>query len=527
MALPTQKRTGIEAHCAAISAETSRNFPGTELHFILHHMGQREEQTGKTLSKLTGHPAYAEARGLLKFRKLSSDQSSFLGLAVGYEKRLLGLRSSPKGLAFISINLSEHESEETKLLTLYQLTGQFLDLMESLKRVKNPPERGVVMQPKRNNLSIARSNLKADVFGSLHMAREGSSSIVDDLARKRGMESITAKANQHPEEYPFPIALDVTTYATKHLPNPRPGSEVMDSFQTAQSIVQSFEREDLETWIQFTKSAQSMAWSGYTPQQILGTAIHTSPNPFIKATGHLIAEVTDILPAPEESLPAGYNPYIAEEINQINHQRMIEETLDMVLIHAMESDSHLPLVRVANNQNENLVKGRFSGWCAHALQAAAKAYVGASQRGVPANLAAKIEFQTVQQQTQWQDLQRVTNFVLEQQSSGEGVTLSGVAQWCAQSPELKSLTESINLTLNDPNYAMKLKLANEMPSIGPALAAAPSAAPQPSYQPAMGIVSAPQFSFGGGGMMGATPVARKTPPPQKPEEKLLLAEDGE
>ena len=527
MAPPPQKTIGIESHCAAIVAEASRNFPGTELHFILHHMGQREEQTAKTLSKVSGHPAYAEARGLLKFRKLSGDQSSFLGLALGYEKRFLGLRSAPKGLAFISINLSEHENEETKLLTLYQLTGQFLDLMESLKNVKKPPERGVIMQPKRNNLSVARSNLKTDVFGALHIAREKNSSIIDDLARKRGMASITARADQHPEEYPFPIAMDVVNYAVEHLTNSRQGSMVMDSFQTAQSIVQSFEKENLETWIQFTKSAQSMAWSGYTPQQILGAAVHTSPNPFIKATGHLVAEVTDITPLPEESLPSGYNPYIADEINQINHQRMIEDTLDMVLIHAVESDSHLPLVRVANNQNENLVKGRFSGWCAHALQAAAKAYIGASQRGVPADLAAKVEFQTVQQKTQWQDLQRVTDFVIEQHRSGEGVTLSSVAQWCSQSPELRAFTESINLTLSDPTYAAKLKLSNDMPSIGPALAAAPSAAPQPSYQPSMGMVAAPQFSFGGGGMMGGTPAVRKASPPPKPEEKLLLVEDEE
>lgn len=360
------------------------------------------------------------------------------------------------------------------------------------------------------------------------MSRERNSSFVDDIARKRGMASITARTDQHPEEHPFPIATDVTRYAAERLTKFRQGSAVMDSFQTAQSIVQSFERENLETWFQFTKSAQIMAWSGYTPQQILGAAVHTSPNPFIKATGHLIAEITDITPLPEESLPAGYNPYIADEINQINHQRTIEETLDMVLIHAVESDSHLSMVRVANNQNEDLVRGRFSGWCAHALQAAAKAYIGASQRGVPGDVAAKVEFQTVQQKTQWNDLHRVSDFVIEQHKNGDGVTLSGVAQWCAQFPELRVMSDSINLTLTDPTYAMKLKLSSDMPSIGPALASAPSAAPQHSYQPSIGMASAPQFSFGGGGgMMGSPTAVRRASPPQKPEEKLLLAEDEE
>lgn len=67
-----------------------------------------------------------------------------------------------------------------------------------------------------------------------------------------------------------------------------------------------------------------------------------------------------------------------------------------------------------------------------------------------------------------------------------------------------------------------------MPSIGPALAAAPSAAPQHSYQPSMGMVSAPQFSFGGGGgMIASPPAVRRASPPPKPEEKLVLVEDEE
>lgn len=530
MALP-QTKANIESLCASISAEVARSFPGTELYFILHHAGQREEQAESILSKLSSHPAHAEARGLLKFRKLNGDQSVFLGLALGYEKKLLGFKSAPKSLGFISLNLSEHESETERFLTLYRLIGQFLDLTQTLHRLKKPPEPGVVMQPKRSSLSVARDNLKADIFGVIHMARCGEFSALSSLAKKRGMESITAKTNWQPEEYPFPIALDVTTYVSKHLPKLRPGLLVTDSFQTTQSILQSFEKENLETWFQFAKPAQTMAWSGYTPQQILGTAIHTSPNPFVKATGHLIAEITNIFPSPQESLPAGYNPYVAREINQINHQRLMEETFEMVLVHAMESDSHLPLVRVANNQNENLVKGRFSGWCAHALQAAAKAYIGAAHRGVPANLAAKIEFQTVQQQTQWQDLERVSDFVLEQHSSGEGITLSGVAQWCSQFPELRMFSESINLTLNDPTYEMRLKLANDTPSLGhtpavPQGPAAPGPALQPGYQPRPGTGRAPHLSLGGGGMMASPPPAvRKSALLQEPEGKLSLAED--
>ena len=73
-----------------------------------------------------------------------------------------------------------------------------------------------------------------------------------------------------------------------------------------------------------------MAWSGFSPDQILGAAIHSSPNPFIKSIGNLLAEITQIDPVSKEALQQGYNPYVDMEINQIAHDRHIEETFEMV-----------------------------------------------------------------------------------------------------------------------------------------------------------------------------------------------------
>ena len=82
-----------------------------------------------------------------------------------------------------------------------------------------------------------------------------------------------------------------------------------------------------------------MAWSGYKPSQILGSAINNSSNPFLKSTAHMVGEILNIEPDSAENLPGGYNPLPSRK-SIFEHERSVEETFEMVLIHAMEADSH-------------------------------------------------------------------------------------------------------------------------------------------------------------------------------------------
>lgn len=485
---------------ASLAEDVGAVYPGLTFKFLVYRRGGRLDAVEKIISSLNGHPAYDASRDLLRARPSTGENSAFIGVAVGHERGLFGMKGKPSCLAFIALNLDQYAARDEAQYALYHMMGQFFDLMSALTTDSFKGSGDVILQPKRNSLSMARANMKADIFSALMMTAEGEKDAIRDLARWRGMQSLEAQSAHRPEEYPYAISIDVAEFAAAKM-NEAPGANLLKSVHLLSTgVSKTFDRQNLETWINFAAPAQSMAWSGSTPDQILGAALHTSANPFIKSIGNLLAEVTHVQPSDKESLLPGYNPFVDMEINHIAHDRQVEETFEMVMIHSMEADSALPLIRVANNQNESILKGKVMGWCAHGLQAAAKAYESALQRGVPPGQAARLEFESAKHQTDWSTLNRLNDHVLSQRRQGLAVTLSDIASWCKTSVDFRPLLESVNLTLADPGYMRKLAAAHEMPSLGPQLAAAAPAAsmnfaPQIAFAPA-----GPQLAFGGGGI---------------------------
>jgi hypothetical protein len=496
-------KSGIEGHqieesAAELAAEIQALYPALSVNFMIHRRGQRNDQITKTLSSFNGHPAFDAARDLLKSRA-PTEQSAFLGIAVGHERGLFGMKGKASCLAFITLNIDQYATREEAQYGLFHLTSQLFDLMSALKPEALRDGGEIILQQKRSPLMIARSNMKADIFSALMMTTQGHTDAIQDLARVRGMQSLIAQAYQRPEEFPYPISVDVTEYAAKQA-NSAPAQTLLKTVnQLSGGVAHTFDKSNIESWTHFTSPAQTMAWSGSTPDQILGAAIHSCPNPFIKSIGNLIAEVTHIDPAPKDTLQSDLNPYVDIEINQIAHERQIDETFEMVMIHSMEADSSLPLIRVANNQNESILKGKMMGWCAHALHASAKAYDLARQRGTPADQAARLEFESAKNQTDWNTLHRVHDHVLSQRRNGFAVTMGELASWCKTSVDFRPIMESINVTLADPTYSQKLAAVNEMPAPAPGMIQ--SAAPQNAFAPMLQPLMAPGLSLGGGGMM--------------------------
>ncbi|HNQ92722.1 MAG TPA: hypothetical protein PKI93_07315 [Alphaproteobacteria bacterium] len=531
--------------CERYAEDLKKIFPNVDLHYILHHRGQKAEQIAKLMPKIHGHAAYGEAAALLKFRSPGHDNSAFLGLVIGFRKSLLGFKKHPECLAFISINMNQHETEEDLLFTIHSLTSNFMETVDFYTQKHAGSQNNQILQPKRNNIATARTNLKADVYSVIQMVHNGFIDALTSLGKKRAFDAMTPQVN-HPEEYPFPIAIDVTNYALEKFISSEKRSPIGSAYSLAKQVAASFDAKNIETWIMFANAAQTMAWSGYQPAQILEAATEGSSNPFIKATGHLLTEITGVIPDPMDAIAGGHNPFAQQEVNIISHERTIEETFEMVLIHAMEADSHLPMIHVANNQNEGLLKGRFAGWCAHSLQSAALAYHNADRHGMPRDQAARLEFQSAKQHTGWKELSQLGSFITDMNRSGQVVTLSGISKWCENNPQFKPVMESINLTLADPVYARKLEATAEMPVPGPQislemqLAASPQLAPQPSPQIAMAPASpSPGGMAGMGGssisgptggigkMMRTSPQAKTATAPPQTDANLLFEEEKE
>lgn len=452
--------------CANISDNIRTLFPSLNLHFLIFSPDKKQDAVAQVLGKLNGHPAFNEAYQVLKaWSSTPTNGTSFLGLSEGQESIVFSFKTRPKTLAFISVDISLYKELYHAIQAIHFQMSLFIDTYAG--HLKKPMTmNGNLFLHRTTQIASCRLNLKSDIYSILQLLREGQYDAPILLAQQRSLETLTPQANFNPEEYAFPIALDVINYTVeKQISSSvttRSPSPLLSQYQLAEQITDCFDNDNLQSWIQFSNACQIMAWSGFTPSQILGAAINTSTNPFIKAIGHMLAELTNLAQTEESHLPAGYNPFLAEEINKIRHERSCEETFEMIMFHVMEADSHLPLLRVANNQNEALLKGKISGWCANALHAAAKAYIGAKDRGIPPVQAARLEFQSAHLQSNWALLLNIGQHIIHMNRQDTPINLSDLLKWVQQYAESKHMSDSLNITISDPQYTGSFDAASQI-----------------------------------------------------------------
>ncbi len=445
-------------YCTEISRNVRRTFPHLDLHFLIYQSGEKIDKIARLMPHLASHPAHDAAASLLKFKTIDKDNSGFLGLVDGYETVHLRLKDKQKkSLAFIALNISQYSKFDDATNAAHFFTAQLMDALA------NNSSQNQSFQ-KKNQFDICQLNLKSDIYSVLHMANEGLYDAARNLAVKRAIETMMAQTTIKPEDNPFPLTLDVLNYTFEHhllssIISKSP-SPMVGMFQLAHQISSCFEIENIESWIHFANCSQTMAWSGFSASQILGAAINTSTDPFIKAIGHLLSELTNLSPIAAEHIPAGYNPFVPDEINLINHERLIDDTFEMSLIHMIEADSALPLLRVANNQNEALIKGKISGWCASALQAAAKAYNLTKDNQDMAIKSARLAFESSRIQSNWNQLVSSKQHVINQFKQAEDVNFPSFIRWCQETPASQFIIDSVLLTLEDPKYTKQEGIAD-------------------------------------------------------------------
>lgn len=514
-------KKNIIAVSQALSRDIQQKWPDFSLQFILFRRGGFQDDCERLLSRLKGHACESAATNLLRTPSETSDASSFLGIATGSEKSLFGLKSKRFFVGFAAINLDSYKTKEDCLLDLYHLSAQALDTFNLIEQKQlNIKGRDVVLLPKRNQLGLSRSNLRSDIFSALMMQKGGVETAIKDLAVSRGKKALMPQSLYRPEDYPFAISMDVMEYSAEKLIRAEKPQSLPGMFGLSSKIATSFDKHNLKSWIDFATPAQTMAWNGFTPEQILATAVYTSTDPFIKATGNLISEITGISADKDNIVTNSSNPYLDESANKMNHARMTEEVFDLAIMHAVESESHLPLIQIANDQNEALLKGRVLGWCADALQSAARTFEVTLKKGLPPAPASRIEFQRLASNSNWDGLNSLSSYMVAQRRAGHAVTFSEITDWCAKRADLKPVMESIQLTMADPDYSQRLAAANEVPMPFNPPSATPAA--MPNYVPAYGMGHAPGLgSSMGGGMMGSTL------PPQRQSQTPVFQDEEE
>lgn len=502
--------------CNLAMAQVRELYPGLRLMFIPHEAGKLHEVVALSEHEVAQHPAGKIALGILE-KHNNRELSSFIGLAIHRKAKWLGLSSDESLLALFNINTNEFDNPKDLRRTIYHIVWHAIELVD----IRQRPEYAVKfksgpMVPKRSPMNLARLNIQADAFAAVMSGLQGEENALETLARRRAMDSLSPVHTRRAEDYPFVISLEAARYAYKEIMAHKPARSKYMSIarQLAIEIGHTFDDKSIRRWWQFSEPAQDMAWRNLTPERIIGCAVYTSDDAFVRATGHLISDTVDIVPMALSKLGSSYNAYVNHEKNQILHREIMEQTFEKAIARGLQEDSGQPLVAAANEQNENLVDGKIFGWCANALQAAARAFEGAQSNGISPVQAARLEFEGTKDTTTWDTLKKIGETIIEQKRQGFAVTLGSIAEICNNAPAYATVLGSVRITMKDPNYIQKLEAANDLALRGPSAApsatpsAAPSAAPKtpqpnsPVYAGTPGF-SAPGMGLGGGGSNAA------------------------
>ncbi|PZQ43846.1 MAG: hypothetical protein DI551_11315 [Micavibrio aeruginosavorus] len=500
------KRDILQDVCNLVTGQVKDLYPDLALSFIPHEAGQFHEVVDASEHGLDRHPAAKIAQSILD-KNNNRELSSFLGMAIHSEVKWLGLASKESMLALFNINTDEFDNAKDLRRAIYHLAWHAIDLVEIRQRPEYAAKfRSGPMIPKRSPMNLARLNLQADVFSAILCGLQGEDNALDVLAQNRAADSIMPVHARRAEDYPFVIALESAKYAYDQILalKPQRAKFLFYARQLATEVGKTFDDGSIRNWWGFSEPAQDMAWRNLPPEVILGSAVNTSEDPFVRATGHLVADITGIGPTATSKLGNIHNAYIKSEHNSLLHREMVEKAFEEAIARGVSEESGQPLIAAANAQNEFLAEGNILGWCAHALQAAARAFDSAILSGASPLQAARLEFEGTKDTTSWDMLKKVGDSIIEQKRKGLATTLGSIAEICHNNhPALAPILGSIRMTMKDPDFIKRLEAANDFAVRGPS--AAPSASPAPKAPtPSAPAYSAPAFSAPGLGLGGGS-----------------------
>jgi hypothetical protein len=458
------KTETLQEICYLAGRQVQELYPNLTTMFIPHAAGAFHEIVSLDDHAAIKHPAGKIARTILE-KNNNREKSSFLGMAINHQVKWMGLASKDSMLALFNLNTDDLTDAKDMRRTVYHLLWHAIDLLEVRRRPEYVSKfRSGPMIPKRSPMNLARLNLQADVFAAVMSGLQGEEDALDIIARQRAHDSISPVNDRRAEDFPFVIALESARYAFAELLalKPQKSKYMHYARQLSGEIGRTFDDKSIRQWWSFSEPAQDMAWRNIAKDLILGCAVHTSEDPFVRATAHLVSDIANVTPVAGLRLQSMYNAFASHEANQILHREIMERTFEEAIAQGVMEDSGKPLIAAANLQNENLAEGVILGWCGHALQSAARAFENAVSTGMSPTQAARLEFEGSKDATSWETLRKIGSSIVDQKRKGYAVTLGNIAEIANTNPDFAPLLGSIKITMKDPSYIQKLQAANDL-----------------------------------------------------------------
>ena len=448
--------------------------------------------------KYKKHAAYEQLRFMLN-RMRDNPVEGLNGVATGRVNDLISLRPRNRRIAIICLNENKRNDKFRQALFLDECLGHIvLDIYPKLKK-----KLSFSNNPVTNKIAY---DLFAKIFGVYHYATENGPAIVKPLIADYSKKVFKQTLGYRPEENILPAFSEKLVEVLQSL-----DLKIMDHPKKIERLVETIEEAliDLDSktiarWKHFCQCAQDMAWRGFSPREVLTAAVSGSESPYFHSISRQLAKNIGVKidEAPLKDLD--FNAFGSDIDNEKRHERKIRQTLSDILDETSKGLKSEAFHAHANKQNEDLIEGRFVGWCARALQSAGTLFDKLITDGDK-------EFHEVQKEVKdsffktvkdddfaWSTLKSFSDKIIDEVRDGNIVTYSKVAQ-IANDNGLEAVADSVNLTLSSPEVQTKLENAQpSAPKAAQPKSEAPKAAPKLAARPAISL-SVPTMGLGGSG----------------------------
>jgi hypothetical protein len=364
----------IEHTCNAVRRQIQQEFPDLDLIFVIARKGHIEEALERKRGELDNPDAERLLQALLK----TGAEGTTCIIAKVREKKLIPLFAKKKTLAAILIFADKSHTDLERLRQrTYAMAWHVLNVVVDPGFEKRLDKDSTMTLAYEDETALAWSNMLADSFSALVLEVQGKKGAIRALAKRRSTMALEAHPDYMAEHYPYPIVMDAALLVYDDAR--REGTLAKDkpftrALEMTKEIGITFDQATVLQWWAFGRPAQEMAWLNIDKSNILGTAVHTSEDPYARSTAYMVAELLGIEPAPVTASVSIYNAFTDMEVNERHHRKLCDDLFQSALSKAAVTGKAEFLRREAARQNKTLLEGQLVSWCTPGLLAAADAF---------------------------------------------------------------------------------------------------------------------------------------------------------
>jgi|GEM_PF-5630766 len=364
----SNQHLNIEHLCNIARRQVADEFKDLNLVFIVHPAGKRNEVLQRSHEQLSAKP-YGKAAFEILQRHAANNDSKFAGFLKCDPKGALSYFQKPSYVCLFFINSDQDPDADMARIRIYNLLWQALDIARqtisrrgqlSTQNTQIQDNDGVLLHP-QDKMNQARQNMMADIFTAALMELQGHEGEIKRLGAQRAQESVSCLRGNHPQQSPYPIALEATDIVFQDLKTMGRDKPLSLALNMAREVAETLGDDSIKQWWEFASRAQNMAWMGSSAQDVISTSIYTSEDTYVKAAAYIVSEILALEPEMITNLTS-YNPFTESEVNAHLHAKRCEQDAKKLAEQCALHEKQDAYEHALRAQCDDLIAGQPLGW---------------------------------------------------------------------------------------------------------------------------------------------------------------------